>query len=238
MQAGIDSRGAGTLSACLMVGAVLCAQQPAAIQSEDGVYTLHADTHLVLLDVTVTDTQGHPVAGLTKNDFRLLEDGQPQTIKFFEEHAPVGPAEIAKEKAAALAAQTKFFEEQDAPVDPAETARQKAAAIAGQQLNTFTNYEPFTGRPPTVLLLNELFPVAMNVDDHPILQPLWQRRLDEKESNPLYKLMLDTVQNASPGTPFAVYLLDSLILEPVRTTTRCTTRRQTETGMESIARRR
>ncbi len=109
---------------------MLCAQQPPGTQSEDGVYTLPENTHLVLMDVTVADKQGHLVAGLTKDDFKLLEDGQPQTIKFFEEHAPV---------------------------DPAEIARQKAAALAGQT-NTFTNYEPFAGRPVTVLLLNQLFP--------------------------------------------------------------------------------
>src|ERR1035441_352665 len=131
MQSGIRSCGIGLLFACLMGGAALCAQQPEAIQRENGVYTLHEDAHLVLLDVTVMDKQGHSVAGLTKDDFKLLEDGQPQTIKSFEEHAPV---------------------------DSAEIARQKAAALAGQPPNTFTNYEPFNGRPVTVLLLNELFP--------------------------------------------------------------------------------
>jgi VWFA-related protein len=176
-----------------MGGMVLCAQQPAGIQNENGVYTLHEGTHLVLLDVTVTDKHGHPVAGLTKDDFKLLEDGQPQTIKFFEEHAPV---------------------------DSAEIARQKAAALAGQ-LNTFTNYEPFTGRPVTVLLLNELFPKSMNSDDHlnPLLHGPWLQ-MDVKDSDdPLHQQMLDTVQNAPPDTPFAIYLLDSelRLVQPVTT---------------------
>src|ERR1035438_2252336 len=181
MQAGIYSYGMGMLFACLMGGAVLGAQQPTAIQKENGVYTLHEDTHLVLLDVTVTDNHGHPVAGLTKDDFKLLEDGQPQAIKFFEEHAPV---------------------------DPAEIARQKAAALAGQPPNTFTNYEPFSGRPVTVLLLNELFrlPVRDFNPLHPELSPLRQR-------------MIETVQNAPPDTPFAIYLLDSelQLVQPVTT---------------------
>jgi VWFA-related protein len=129
MRAGVFSRGTGMLFACLMSGAALGAQQPTGVQKEGGVYTLHEGTHLVLLDVTVADKQGHPVTGLTKDDFKLTEDGQPQTIKFFEEHAPV---------------------------DPAEIARQKAAALAGQP-NTFSNYEPIGGRPITILLLNELF---------------------------------------------------------------------------------
>ena len=173
MPASIYSCRIGILLACLICGTVLGAQQPASIQSKDGVYTLHADTHLVLLDVTVTDNHGHPVSGLTKDDFKLQEDGQPQTIKFFEEHAPV---------------------------DPAEIARQKAAALAGQPPNTFTNYEPFSGRPVTVLLLNELYPLTMS------LALLHQR-------------MLDTVQNVPPDTPFAVYLLDSelRLMQPVTT---------------------
>jgi VWFA-related protein len=181
MQAAIDACRIGILFACLMGGAVLCAQQTEAIQKENGVYTLHADTHLVLLDVTVMDKQGHPVAGLTKDDFKLQEDGQPQTIKFFEEHAPV---------------------------DPAEIARQKAAAIAGQPPNTFTNYEPFTGRPVTVLLLNELFTLPLRDFNplHPELSPLRQR-------------MIETVQSAPPDTPFAIYLLDSelRLVQPVTT---------------------
>ncbi len=157
------------LFASLMGVAVLCAQQPEAIHTENGVYTLHEGTHLVLLDVTVTDKQGHPVAGLTKDDFKLLEDGQPQIIKFFEEHAPV---------------------------DPAEIARQKAAALAGQ-LNTFTNYEPFSGRPVTVLLLNQLFPTYVS--------PLQE--------------MLDVVRQSPPDTPFAVYVLGSelRLVQPVTT---------------------
>jgi len=156
----------------------ITAQQPAAVQSENGVYTLHADTHLVLLDVTVTDNHKHPVAGLTQDNFKLLEDGQPQTIKFFEEHAPV---------------------------DPAEIALQKAAAVAGQ-LNTFTNYEPFTGRPVTVLLLNELFRAS---DFNP----------QRPERSFLRSMMIEAVQSAPPDTPFAIYMLDSELhlVQPVTT---------------------
>jgi VWFA-related protein len=169
MHAGIYSCRLAMLFACLMGGsAMLCAQQPAGVHKENGVYTLHEGTHLVLLDVTVADKQGQPVAGLTKDDFKLLEDGQPQTIKFFEEHAPV---------------------------DPAEIARQKAAALAGQP-NTFTNYEPFAGRPITVLLLNRLFPFSPGPEE-----------------------MLEVVQTAPPDTPFAVYVLgpELQLVQPVTT---------------------
>jgi VWFA-related protein len=40
------------------------------------------------VDVVVTDRTGHPVHGLTKDDFELLENGKPQTITNFYEIAP------------------------------------------------------------------------------------------------------------------------------------------------------
>jgi VWFA-related protein len=164
---------------CLMSGAVLCAQQPETVPKESGVYTLHADTHLVLLDVTVMDKQGHPVTGLTKDDFKLLEDGRPQTIKFFEEHAPV---------------------------DPVEIARQKAAALAGQPPNTFANYEPFSGRPVTLLVLNQVFD--------------WGRVSRLRGVSPFHhQNMQDLVRNSPPDTPFAVYVLgpELKLVQPVTT---------------------
>jgi VWFA-related protein len=41
------------------------------------------DVSVVNVDVTVTDRRGQPVAGLTRNDFEVLEDGKPQTITNF-----------------------------------------------------------------------------------------------------------------------------------------------------------
>jgi VWFA-related protein len=47
-----------------------------------------AKARLVLLDVTVTDGQGHPVENLPQSDFTVLENGKPQTIQVFEPHFP------------------------------------------------------------------------------------------------------------------------------------------------------
>ena len=41
-------------------------------------------TRLVLLDVVVTDSSGKPVSGLTRSDFAVYEDKQPQRIFSFE----------------------------------------------------------------------------------------------------------------------------------------------------------
>jgi VWFA-related protein len=42
-----------------------------------------ATTRLVTIDVVVQDHKGQPVQGLTKDDFELLEDGEPQKISVF-----------------------------------------------------------------------------------------------------------------------------------------------------------
>ncbi len=45
--------------------------------------TLRVDVKLVNVFVTVTDKTGAPVGNLTKDNFKLLEDGEPQQIKVF-----------------------------------------------------------------------------------------------------------------------------------------------------------
>ena len=43
-----------------------------------------AETELVTVDVVVLDGDGQPVPGLKRDDFRVLEDGRPQTLTAFE----------------------------------------------------------------------------------------------------------------------------------------------------------
>ena len=52
-------------------------------QANESVYTITDYVNLVLLDVVVKDRQGRYVTGLTKNDFRVFEDGQRQAITQF-----------------------------------------------------------------------------------------------------------------------------------------------------------
>lgn len=59
-----------------LASATVVAQQPPA--------TFRAATHLVVQTVTVKDTQGRPVEGLTARDFVVTENGQPQPIAFVE----------------------------------------------------------------------------------------------------------------------------------------------------------
>lgn len=48
--------------------------------------TIHVTSRIVYVDVIVRDKSGHIVHGLTQQDFRLQEDGKPQTIDFFTPH--------------------------------------------------------------------------------------------------------------------------------------------------------
>ena len=54
--------------------------------SNEAPYTLQVTSRVVLTDVLVTDKQGNPVTGLTEGDFRVLDNGKPQTLASFEEH--------------------------------------------------------------------------------------------------------------------------------------------------------
>jgi Ca-activated chloride channel homolog len=49
--------------------------------------TFKVNVKLVNVFVTVTDEHGAPVAGLTKDDFALEEDGKPQTIAVFDKES-------------------------------------------------------------------------------------------------------------------------------------------------------
>jgi VWFA-related protein len=55
--------------------------------TQQPVYTLHANTRVVLTDVTVTDQKGNPIHGLNASAFQILDNGKPQDLASFEEHA-------------------------------------------------------------------------------------------------------------------------------------------------------
>ncbi len=57
-----------------------------------------ANARAVLVDVVVTDSHGNPVPGLRQQDFKLTENGKPQSVVFFEEHkgAEIVPIELPK----------------------------------------------------------------------------------------------------------------------------------------------
>jgi Ca-activated chloride channel family protein len=81
------SRRASLNIACVWLAIVLlgtCAWgQAAGNQQSSDTPTFKSNVNLVNVYVTVLNQQGAPVGGLTKDDFKIFEDGRPQTISVF-----------------------------------------------------------------------------------------------------------------------------------------------------------
>ncbi|HET9086174.1 MAG TPA: VWA domain-containing protein [Acidobacteriaceae bacterium] len=82
---------AAVLAAALSVSVAIGGQQSGPHLSPSvpapGKNTLHLHANLIYVPVIVTDVQGHPIADLHRNNFLLTEDGQPQTIRMFDQRA-------------------------------------------------------------------------------------------------------------------------------------------------------
>ena len=68
---------------CLLVS--LCAPSSPP-QSTEVHSTFKANSRLVVVNVVVTDRNDQPIPALHREDFQVLEDGQAQSVSFFEEH--------------------------------------------------------------------------------------------------------------------------------------------------------
>jgi VWFA-related protein len=77
------------LAAVLLLAPQAVAQEPSATQAREPRVqtTIKTTVRQVLLDVVVTDGKNHPVTGLQREDFSVLEDGESQRILFFEAHS-------------------------------------------------------------------------------------------------------------------------------------------------------
>jgi Ca-activated chloride channel homolog len=101
-----------SLGLCLLLGlSAATAQMPAASPtpptSQKQGPTFRVSVRLVNVFTTVTDPHGAPVAGLTKEDFRVLEDGVPQTISVFDRESEM-PLSIALEVDTSLSTMRDF----------------------------------------------------------------------------------------------------------------------------------
>ena len=47
-------------------------------------FTISVDVDVALFNLTVVDNRGKTVTGLTADNFRIFEDGRPQTVKIFQ----------------------------------------------------------------------------------------------------------------------------------------------------------
>ena len=59
------------------------ASKPAPLPQNPGGFVLRSQVNLVLVDVRVWDKSGHPVTDFKAEDFKIFEDGAPQTISSF-----------------------------------------------------------------------------------------------------------------------------------------------------------
>jgi Ca-activated chloride channel family protein len=87
-------------------------QQPA----DQPATTLKVDVKLVNVFVTVTDAHGTPIAGLTKENFAIKEDGHEQKIAVFDKESAL-PLSIA------LAIDTSLSTRRDLPLEQASAKR-------------------------------------------------------------------------------------------------------------------
>lgn len=62
-------------------------QNPSANDQQSQEPTFRVNVRLVNVFTTVTDSRGAPVANLTRNDFRVLEDGVQQSISVFDKES-------------------------------------------------------------------------------------------------------------------------------------------------------
>ncbi len=74
----------GAMMVALLCGAVAFAQEPPDASPGSGTPRFHVNVRLVNVFVNVTDANGAPVGGLTKDAFALNEDGVPQKVTYFE----------------------------------------------------------------------------------------------------------------------------------------------------------
>jgi len=75
----------GVIAALQPSGAELFNVQDQTQQAEPP-FILRTDTRRVVVDVVVTNPNETPASGLTQQDFKVLEDHQPQSIRLFEAH--------------------------------------------------------------------------------------------------------------------------------------------------------
>ncbi|MGH9594740.1 MAG: VWA domain-containing protein, partial [Bryobacteraceae bacterium] len=94
------------LFAALLVGATAFSQTPGKSQAQQGqpapaasraalaaqTPPLRVAARLVQVSVIVQDKKGQPVPGLSKSDFQIADQGQPQEIAFFSEETNAPPA--------------------------------------------------------------------------------------------------------------------------------------------------
>jgi len=131
-------------------------QMPGSPTDDNGTYTFHSNVPLVILDVVVTDSHGTPVTDLTRADFHVEENKDPQTILNFEQAGARVPSPAVNiDSTAAL--------DQAAPQAPVQiivldefNTRFEDMAFARYSLKKFLQKQPGKLSTPTMLIAVDL----------------------------------------------------------------------------------
>jgi VWFA-related protein len=152
---------------------LLCA--PVALAQEAGdapkteITTMKVQVQRVVVDVTVTDTQGHPITGLKASDFVVTEDGQPQTMRNFEVHTaePIEPLRLPnlpKNTFTNLSSSPKIGSTTVILYDLLNTP-QESQAYAHEQLLSFLKERKTSGQIAIFVLTDKLHMLQGFTDD-------------------------------------------------------------------------
>src|SRR5688572_30460214 len=72
------------LACCCLATVTLVPTFTSKVLAQDEDKVIRVDTELAEFEVLVEDKEGRPVHGLRAEDFRILENGKPQRIDFFQ----------------------------------------------------------------------------------------------------------------------------------------------------------
>jgi VWFA-related protein len=156
------------------------AQPPASSPQPNGeIPVFQSTTRLVQLDVVVTDKSGNPILNLRKEDFTVLQDSRPESVRVFEPHTGNDAADAEAQPPADAAHPLKtysnmpagntsqartilLFDEWNTPLLDQQIARNQLKKVAqqlpkGQPVSLFvlTDHlamvQPFTTDPQQIL---------------------------------------------------------------------------------------
>ncbi len=117
------------------------AQQSASPSADSTQPVVKVATHLVVLSVVVTDKSGSPVTGLTKDDFRVLENDQLQAIASFEPAAEPASFPAAESATASAAPAVNTFPQTTLVLDQLNTISEDIM-FAKQKIEAFLRAQP------------------------------------------------------------------------------------------------
>lgn len=177
----------------LAAASSLFAQQPASTvptgqqptQNPDGSYTMHVSSRIVVLDVVATDKKGNIVNGLTKDQFHITEDDDPQTIINFD---------LGNRRLPAPAVDIESTADLDrlAPTSPVNiilldefNTRFEDEAFAQYSLKKYLERQPDHLTTPTML-------IAVGIDKFDVLRDYTQNK----------QLLLDSLKHHFSGNPW------------------------------------